>query len=184
MWHFIVYFIMYVEKTVSIHSSLKIDKLCVQCFQLRQQHQPNLLYHWFHYSDVIMSTMASQITDILIVCSTICSGTAQRKHQKLHVTGLCEGNSPVIGEFPHKGPVMWKMFPFDDVIMRHDAMWCHNSVDLDAWWPQQPIDMRTNGCIPKYSKWLVNSLIKWEIESSSSHLGLKTRPCDLPSYST
>ena len=36
---------------------------------------------------------------------------------KLRVTGLCAGNSPVTGEFPAKGPVTRKMFPFDDVIM-------------------------------------------------------------------
>ena len=37
-----------------------------------------------------------------------------KKISKLHVTGLCEGNSPVTGEFPHKGPVTRKMFSFDD----------------------------------------------------------------------
>ena len=36
---------------------------------------------------------------------------------KLRVTGLWEGNSPVTGGFPHKGPVTRKMFPSDDVIM-------------------------------------------------------------------
>ena len=36
-----------------------------------------------------------------------------KKISKLHVSGLCE----VTGEFPHKGPVTRKMFPFDDVIM-------------------------------------------------------------------
>ena len=41
-----------------------------------------------------------------------------KKTSKLRVTGLCEGNSPVTGEFPHKVPVTRKMFPFDDVIMR------------------------------------------------------------------
>ena len=40
-----------------------------------------------------------------------------KKTSKLRVTGLCEGSSPVTGEFPHKGPVPRKMFPFDDVIM-------------------------------------------------------------------
>ena len=35
----------------------------------------------------------------------------------LRVTGLCEGISPVTGEFPHKGPVTRKIFQFDDVIM-------------------------------------------------------------------
>ena len=28
-----------------------------------------------------------------------------------------EGNTPVTGEFPHKGPVTRKMFPLDDVIL-------------------------------------------------------------------
>ena len=71
----------------------------------------------FHYNDVIMSVMASQITSLRIVCSTICSGTDQRKHQSstslAFVTGIhqCPLNSL------HKGPIMWKMFPFDDVIM-------------------------------------------------------------------
>ena len=40
-----------------------------------------------------------------------------KKTSKLRVTGICEGNSPVTGEFPHKGPVTRKMVPFDDVIM-------------------------------------------------------------------
>ena len=53
-----------------------------------------------HYSDVIMGAMASQITILTIVYSTVYSGADQRKHQKLRVTGLCVGNSPVTGEFP------------------------------------------------------------------------------------
>ena len=39
-----------------------------------------------------------------------------KKTSKLRVTGLCTGNSPV--NSPHKGPVMRKMLPFDEVIMR------------------------------------------------------------------
>ena len=35
-----------------------------------------------HYSNVIMSTMASQITGVTILYSTVCSGADQRKHQK------------------------------------------------------------------------------------------------------
>ena len=34
-----------------------------------------------HYSDVIMSKTASQITGVLVVYSTVCSGANQRKHQ-------------------------------------------------------------------------------------------------------
>ena len=41
-----------------------------------------------------------------------------KKTSKLRVTGLCEGNSPLTGDSPHKGPVTRKMFSFDNVIMR------------------------------------------------------------------
>ena len=40
-----------------------------------------------------------------------------KKTSKLHVTGLCVGNSPGPVNSPHKGPVTRKMFPFGDVIM-------------------------------------------------------------------
>ena len=40
-----------------------------------------------------------------------------KKASKLHVTGLCAGNSPGPVNSPHKWPVTWKMFPFDDVIV-------------------------------------------------------------------
>ena len=66
-----------------------------------------------------MSAMASQITSLTIVYSSVYSGADQRKKSKLRVTGLCEGNSPVTSESLHKGPVMRKMFPFDDVIMSY-----------------------------------------------------------------
>ena len=56
-----------------------------------------------------MGAMASQISGVSIVCSTVGSG-ADKKKTKLRVTGL---NSPV--NPPHKGPVTQKIF--DDVIM-------------------------------------------------------------------
>ena len=43
-----------------------------------------------------MSAMASQITSLTIVYSR----RRSKKASKLPVTGLCEGNSPVISEFP------------------------------------------------------------------------------------
>ena len=45
-----------------------------------------------------MSAMESQIASLTIVHSTVYS--AQKEISKLCVTGLCEGNSPVTGEFP------------------------------------------------------------------------------------
>ena len=46
-----------------------------------------------------MTTMAFEIISVSIVCSAICSG-ADKKISKLHVTDLCDGILPVIGEFP------------------------------------------------------------------------------------
>ena len=43
-----------------------------------------------------MSAIASQITSLTIVYSR----RRSKKTSKLRVTGICEGNSPVIGEFP------------------------------------------------------------------------------------
>ena len=46
-----------------------------------------------------MGTMASQMTSLAIVYSTVYSGT-DKKTSKLRVTGLCAGISPGTGEFP------------------------------------------------------------------------------------
>ena len=47
-----------------------------------------------------MSAIASQITSLTIVYSTVYSGADIKKTSKLRVTGLCAVNSPVTGEFP------------------------------------------------------------------------------------
>ena len=70
-----------------------------------------------YYGDVIMSMIASQITSLTIVYSTVYSGADQRKHQSsvslAFVWGIHRG--PV--NSPHKWPVTRKMCSFDDVIM-------------------------------------------------------------------
>ena len=59
-----------------------------------------------HYGDVTMDAIASQITSLLIVCSTVYSDADQRKRQSsaslAFVRGIHResGNSPRIGEFP------------------------------------------------------------------------------------
>ena len=47
-----------------------------------------------------MSAMASQITSLTIVYSTVLFRHRSKKTWKLRVTGLCEGNSSVTVEFP------------------------------------------------------------------------------------
>ena len=95
-----------------------------------------ILCNYSHYSDVIMGTIASQITSLTIVYSTVYSGADQRKHQSsaslAFVWGIHRG--PV--NSPHKAPVTRKMIPFDDVIMV-------------AWqWPVQGVVLREEctGC--------------------------------------
>ena len=64
-----------------------------------------LLTFELHYSDDIMSIMASQITGVSIVCSTVCSSPGvefkrrSKKTSKLRATGLCKRNPPVTGGF-------------------------------------------------------------------------------------
>ena len=60
--------------------------------------EANELYLRWHYNDVIMGAMASQITSLITVYSTVYSGTDHRNHR---VTGLCAGNSPVTSSWMH-----------------------------------------------------------------------------------
>ena len=71
-----------------------------------------------HYTDVIMSAMASQITSLTIVYSTFYSDADQRKHQSSASLAFVWGIHRWPVNSPHKGPVTRKMLPFDDVIMR------------------------------------------------------------------
>ena len=71
-----------------------------------------------YYNGVIMSVMASQITCLTIVYLIVYSDADQRKHQS--VTGLCEGNSPVTGEFP--------------------AQRTSNAENVSIWWRHHGVD--------------------------------------------
>ena len=88
-----------------------------------------------HYCDVMMGAVASQITSLTIVYSTVYSNVDQSKHQSsaslAFVWGLHRG--PV--NFPHKWPVTRKMFPFDDVIMFCSAVTPEFASPLCRWIP-------------------------------------------------
>ena len=56
--------------------------------------------------------MVSQITGVLIVCSSVCSGADQRKHQSSASLALVRGIHRRPVDSPHKWPVTRKMFPF------------------------------------------------------------------------
>ena len=63
-----------------------------------------------HYSDVIMSAMASHITGFSIVCSTVCSGADQRKYEIRRHWPLWGESTDEKVNSPQKGPVTWKCF--------------------------------------------------------------------------
>ena len=85
-----------------------------------QCHHPNCNYQ--HYGDAMMDAIASHVTSLTIVYSTVYSDADRRKHQSsaslTFVWGIHRG--PV--NSPHKWPVTRKMFSFDDVIMKNCQM--------------------------------------------------------------
>ena len=89
-----------------VSPSTRFDVLCVL-------HRHYLATH--HYSDVIKSTIASQVTSLTIVYSTVYPD--QRKHQSSASLAFVRGTHRWPVNSPHKAPVTRKMFPFDDVIL-------------------------------------------------------------------
>ena len=93
-----------------------------------------------HYIDVIMTTVASQITSLTIVYLTVYSFADQRKHQSSASLAFVRGihRGPVNSQ--HKWPVTRKTFPFDDVIMicwpslSHDGSSILNTVGRPMHW--------------------------------------------------
>ena len=79
-----------------------------------------------HYSDVIMSVVASQIAGVSVVYSTFCSGLDQRKYQSSASLAFVGGNSPVTAQRASNAEI----FPFDDVIKNYIHIWPHNR---NAW---------------------------------------------------
>ena len=84
-----------------------------------------------HYSDVIIGPMASQITGVSMVCSTVCSGADQRKHQSSASLAFVRGIYRWPVNSPHKGPVTRETFLFHVVIIEayyqgryHISLYC------------------------------------------------------------
>ena len=71
----------------------------------------------FDYGDVIMGAIASQITSLTIVYSTVYSDADQRIYQSSAALAFVWRIHRGPLNSPHKWPVTRKMFPLDDVIM-------------------------------------------------------------------
>ena len=70
-----------------------------------------------HYSDAIMSAMASQITGVFSVYSTVCPGANQGKHQSSASLAFVRGMHQGTVDSRYKRAVTRKMFPFDNAII-------------------------------------------------------------------
>ena len=99
-----------------------------------------------HYNDVIMRPMVSQITSLTIVYPTFYSGSDQ--HQSSASLAFVQGIRRLSVNFPHKGPVTRKLFPFDDVIM-----WPMVPSTKDRWFQKRfHVIMR-----PYFAEWCITS---------------------------
>ena len=85
-----------------------------------------------------MGVVASQITSLMSVYSTVYSGTNQRKHQSSASLAFVRGIHPWPVNSPHKYTGTPKMLPFDDVIMN-----------------SHPVDMSVQIC-PKYTAFILS----------------------------
>ena len=70
-----------------------------------------------------MGALASEITSLTIVYSAVYSGADQRKHESSTSLAFVRGMHLWPVNFPDKGPITWKIFPFDDVIMVAGKAW-------------------------------------------------------------
>ena len=88
---------------------------------------------------ICLHFLITMITSISIVCSTVCSGTDERKHQSSASLCFVKGIHQWPMDSPHKGPVMWKMFPFDDVIMCNFPDAENLNSNSEGSWNQNPV---------------------------------------------
>ena len=104
--------------------------------------------HMQHYRHVIMDAKASQINSVPIVYSTVCSGADQRKHQSSASLTFVRGIHRGWVNYPHKGSVTRRMFPFEDVIMV-----CTNSIS-NVWRQRDTLDI----CHKIHDRWTNTTL--------------------------
>ena len=109
-----------------IHVSRMLDPIFAQPFQELCRHDAQALrWRWR------LKSPAFRLFTQLFVQVQIRENIKAPRHW------LSEGNSPVTGEFPHKGPVTREIFPFDDVIVERDALlltWrVRNQVHVNSW---------------------------------------------------
>ena len=141
-----------------------------------------------HYTDVIMGTIASQITSFTIVYSTVYSDADQRKYQNSASLAFVWGIHRRPVSSPHKWPVTRKIFPFDDVIMdRHGGMPPLSSTQIFTQkttqiWMKTWLRDNTNIKKTKEICWNVHDVDTKLFENKSSLEKVQLRPLDINRY--
>ena len=134
-----------------------------------------------HYSDVIMGAMASQITGLTIVYSTVYSGADQRKHQSSASLAFVWGIHRWPVNSPHKWAVTRKIFPFDDVISVHivpHTRWCNmellsHSLSRESYTQRCYVSLRLDSCLSyPYHLELLKILRLCQFKGNSGRYGL------------
>ena len=83
--------------------------------------QKNIIYAcYIHYDDVIVGSVASQITSFTSVYSAVYSGVDQRKHQSSESLAFVRGIHRGSVNSPHKGPVSAENI---SIWWRHHVPW-------------------------------------------------------------
>ena len=138
-----------------------------------------------HYDDVIVTTMASQITSLTIVYSIVHSDADQRKYQNSASLASVQGIHRWPVNIPHKGPVTRKMFPFDDVIMsirytplrkssRTFSCMCH-IFKLIFWYCYKNMAFCNKNCIKQFIYFLIFASICYALGALRTSLNPKMR---------
>ena len=76
-----------------------------------------------HLNNVIMGAMASQVTSLTIVYSSVYSGEDQRKHQRSASLAFVRAVHWWPVNSPHKWPITRKVFPFRHHECRYPPLW-------------------------------------------------------------
>ena len=115
-----------------------------------------------------MGAIASEITSLTIVYSTVYSDADQRKHQSSASLTFVRGIHRWPVNSPHKWPVTRKMFPSDDVIM----------VKLTVWWCNSDCRNKPKSATRKSHLSCLSSVIcKYEYPLEENHCPWHPRPC-------
>ena len=133
-----------------------------------------------HYNDVIMRTLAFQLTGVSICGSTVVRRRS-KKTSKLRVTGLCAGNSPVTSVFPALKASNGEIFQFDDVIIMGGGH-CDSKAVISLIIEWKHIDLRTISRSRKHwTTFAPNPIpeVLLDVFSCSMCDSIKYRRCDL-----